>query len=194
MEFFLCGLDEAGRGPLAGPVVAGAVVLPPDFPVEILDDSKRLSAKKRSLAEEAIKQKACWGIGLVGHETIDRVNILRASLMAMRMAYAAMRAKLDSWAIRAGLAARGLEAIADGTFAPDIGCPCRAEAKADGKYPCVMAASVMAKQARDRIMVEMDALYPRYGYARHKGYPTARHVEICRKIGPSPIQRLTFKY
>ena len=190
----LCGLDEAGRGPLAGPVVASAVILPNDFPSEILNDSKRISVKKRELAEKIIKEKACWGIGIVSHTVIDEINILEASLLAMKKAYEALSIKFDAWAEGAGVSAKTICAVADGTFCPDIGCECRSEVKADAKYAPVMAASILAKTCRDAIMIEMDKRYPAYGYARHKGYPTAEHRRICREIGPSPIQRLTFRY
>ena len=195
-DILIVGFDEAGRGPLAGPVCAGAVILPPDFPVEILNDSKKLSEKKRLAAEEIIKQRACWGIGIVDHKKIDEINILQASLLAMKLAYEDLMAR----AIKKGevkwqsIFANLLSGITDGNFCPDVPFECRCEPKADGKYPPVMAASILAKTCRDRIMMEMDALYPQYGYARHKGYPTPEHKKICRKIGPSPIQRLSFKY
>jgi len=192
--FLLCGLDEAGRGPLAGPVVASAVILPDDFPRAILNDSKKLSVKKRELAEKIIKEKACWGIGIVSHTVIDKINILEASLLAMKKAYEALSVKFDAWAETEGVFAKTICAVADGTFCPDIECECRSEVKADAKYASVMAASILAKTCRDAIMIEMDKRYPAYGYARHKGCPTAEHRRICREIGPSPIQRLTFRY
>ncbi len=191
----ICGFDEAGRGPLAGPVTAGAVILPPDFPVEMLNDSKKLSEKKREAAEKIIKEKACWGIGIVDHETIDRMNILNASLYAMKLAFDMMKLKLPEWAAANGISSYSVEGIADGIYIPDVQeIECRCEPKADAKYPSVMAASIIAKVGRDSIMKEMDKLYPEYGYASHKGYPTKAHMEICRRIGPSPIQRLSFKY
>ena len=196
----VCGFDEAGRGPLAGPVTAGCVILPKDFPVEILNDSKKLSEKKREAAEKLIMEKACWGLGVVDHETIDQMNILRASMYAMSIAFQMMKAKLPDW-----LRAQKIEfdeasldsqisAITDGTSCPEVPCKCRCEPKADGKYPEVMAASIIAKVERDKMMVEFDKLYPEYGYAKHKGYPTAAHIAVCRKIGMSPIQRKTFKF
>lgn len=192
----LVGLDEAGRGPLAGPVTAGCVVLPEDFPLEILNDSKKLSEKKREAAEKLIKEKACWGFARVEHDEIDRINILQASLKAMSLAYDDMMAKLPAWleSHGANIADARTEAVVDGLHVPDISCPVRAEAKADGKYPQVMAASIIAKVGRDRIMKEYDALYPGYGYAKHKGYPTKAHRETCRTLGPSPIQRRSFSY
>ena len=193
----LAGLDEAGRGPLAGPVSAGAVVLPPDFPFEILNDSKKLSPKKRALAEKIIKEKACWAVALVSHEEIDSMNILRASMEAMRRAFSAMKEKLPLWAEKNGLSQADLSslvAIADGNTLPPVDCEVHAVVKADAKYPCVMAASILAKEERDRIMVSYDALYPGYGYAKHKGYPTKAHKAALAKLGPSPIQRKTFTY
>lgn len=197
----VCGMDEAGRGAIAGPVAAGCVVLPDDFPIKILNDSKKLSEKKRSVADKIIKEKACWGVGIVGHEVIDSINILRASMYAMSLAYNMMVKKLPEWLRAQGIALPEcgdihsfISAITDGTSNPDVPCVCRCEPKADATYPSVMAASILAKVQRDKIMVEYDALYPRYGYARHKGYPTDKHRRICREIGFSPIQRLTFKY
>lgn len=192
-EKFLVGFDEAGRGPLAGPVCAAAVILPADFPVEILNDSKKLSEKKRAAAEVIIKEKACWGIALIDHKKIDEINILEASMLAMKNAFEQMWEKLPEWAGES-VELSQLSGITDGTRCPDVPIDCRCEPKADGKYPCVMAASILAKTCRDRLMLEMDKKYPQYGYASHKGYPTKAHREVCRKIGPSPIQRLTFKY
>ncbi len=190
---FLVGFDEAGRGPLAGPVCAAAVILPDDFPIEILNDSKKLSEKKRLAAESIIKEKACWGIALVDHKTIDEINILEASMLAMKKAFEQMLERLPDWA-GGKIELSQIYGITDGTLCPDVPVECRCEPKADGKYPCVMAASILAKTCRDRLMIEMDKKYPEYGYAKHKGYPTKAHRDICRKIGPSPIQRLSFKY
>ena len=197
----MCGLDEAGRGPLAGPVTAGCVILPPDFPIEILNDSKKLSEKKRIAAEKEIMEKACWGLGVVDHETIDQINILQASLYAMKIAFQMMSAKLPGWLKTQKIdfddttdLNQFISAITDGTSCPALPCACRCEPKADGKYPCVMAASIVAKVERDKMMVEFDKLYPEYGYAKHKGYPTAAHIAVCREKGMSPIQRRTFKF
>ena len=188
------GFDEAGRGPLAGPVSAAAVILPDDFPLEILNDSKKLSEKKRLYAEEIIKEKACWGIGLVDHATIDRINILNASMLAMKIAFEVLMEKFPEWKNKNNIQDFVLKGITDGTKCPEVFIECRAEPKADANYPQVMAASILAKTCRDKIMVEMDKKYPQYGYAKHKGYPTRDHVQICREIGPSPIQRNSFKY
>ncbi|MDE5581334.1 MAG: ribonuclease HII [Treponemataceae bacterium] len=195
----IVGFDEAGRGPLAGPVSAGAVILPDDFPLDILNDSKKMSEARREKAEAVIKEKALWGFATVDHATIDRINILQASLLAMRLAFDDMLSRLDSFCDSRGFeksvfAFENLQGISDGNFCPEVPIECRAEVKADSKFPQVMAASIIAKVGRDRLMCEYDALYPEYGYARHKGYPTQAHKEICRRLGPSPIQRLTFKY
>ncbi len=182
MPALVCGLDEAGRGPLAGPVPAAAVGLPDDFPVEILNDSKKLSEKNRCAAASVILCRAvAWGIGWSWQNEIDEINILRASLAAMKRAFDALRVKPHC-------------AIADGTFCPDIGVPCTAKPKADATEHSVMAASILAKTARDRMMIRLGALYPEYGYERHKGYPTKEHRDICRRLGPSPIQRMSFRY
>lgn len=199
MDKIIVGFDEAGRGPLAGPVSAGAVILPDDFPLEILNDSKKMSEARREMAESVIKEKALWGFAVVDHATIDKINILQASLLAMRLAFEDMLLRLDAWCDSRGIeksvfALDNLQGISDGNFCPEVPIECRAVVKADSKFAQVMAASIIAKVGRDRIMKEYDAHYPEYGYARHKGYPTAAHKEACRRLGPSPIQRLTFKY
>lgn len=199
MDKIIVGFDEAGRGPLAGPVSAGAVILPDDFPLEILNDSKKMSEARREMAESVIKEKALWGFAVVDHATIDKINILQASLLAMRLAFEDMLSSLDAWCDSRGIeksvfALDNLQGISDGNFCPEVPIECRAVVKADSKFAQVMAASIIAKVGRDRIMREYDARYPEYGYARHKGYPTAAHKEACRRLGPSPIQRLTFKY
>ncbi|GHV26610.1 ribonuclease HII [Spirochaetia bacterium] len=184
----ICGLDEAGRGPLAGPVCAAAVVLPPAFPRNILGDSKALSEHKREAARTTIMEGAlAWGIGWAAHQEIDDINILQASLLAMKRAFEAMRAAYP------GLDTAGLEAIVDGLYVPDIPIPCKALVKADAQIPEVMAASILAKTARDREMERFAALYPQYGYEKHKGYPTKAHREAVLRFGPSPIQRLSFR-
>lgn len=193
------GFDEAGRGPLAGPVSAGAVILPDDFPLDILNDSKKMSEARRERAEAVIKEKALWGFATVDHATIDRINILQASLLAMRLAFDDMLSRLDAFCDSHGIeksvfALDNLQGISDGNFCPEVPIECQAVVKADSKFPQVMAASIIAKVGRDKLMREYDALYPEYGYARHKGYPTQAHKEVCRRLGPSPIQRLTFKY
>jgi ribonuclease HII len=193
------GIDEAGRGCLAGPVYAAAVILPPDFPVALLDDSKKLKVSQREEAALRIKERCispagAWGIGTASHEEIDRLNILRASLLAMERAFGAMLEKLDA-AVRAQLA----EAIVDGLHVPAILLAenphfvCRALPKADALIPGVMAASILAKTARDAEMRRLDAVYPGYGYAKHKAYATADHLAAIHRLPPSPIARRTFR-
>lgn len=191
MQKLVCGIDEAGRGPLAGPVTAAAVILDENFPIEGLNDSKKLSPKKRAKLEIEIKNHAlAYGVANASHTEIDEINILNASLLAMKRAFESMCTMLE----QKGYSKNDVEAIIDGTFCPKIDVPCRAEPKADGNYQAVMAASILAKEDRDRQMCEFDKIYPKYGYAKHKGYPTKAHREICRKKGPSPIQRKTFSY
>ena len=185
----ICGIDEAGRGPLAGPVYAAAVVLPDSFPVEILDDSKALSAPRRESAFSLIVEGAlAWSIDWAGPAEIDELNILGATFLAMRRAHEALIGRLAD----AGLAAPE-ETLVDGNRLP----PLRGEASAivggDALVPAIMAASILAKVARDLQMERFDWLYPEYGYARHKGYPTKSHRETVIALGPSPIQRSTFR-
>jgi len=178
----VCGIDEAGRGPLAGPVAAGAAMLPADFPLDILDDSKALSAARREKAYEIIVERAiAWAVAWASPEEIDELNILNASLLAMRRAYLALSRRPEL-------------VYVDGNRFPDLGRPCWPVIKGDAIVPAVMAASILAKVARDREMLRCDGLYPGYGYAKHKGYPTAEHREACRRLGPSPIQRMSFRY
>jgi ribonuclease HII len=194
-EPLVCGIDEAGRGPMAGPVTAAAVILPKGFDTSILDDSKKLTEKKRELAMREICLHAiAWHIGWASAEEIDEVNILKASLLAMKRAYEGLVAKMASVSVDGSpLESWPLSVIVDGLYCPDISSfNCRAEPRADGMYPEVMAASILAKTARDRMMVRYSWLYPEYGYERHKGYPTKDHIEALRKNGPSPIQRTTF--
>ena len=179
----LCGLDEAGRGPLAGPVCAASVILPEQFPFEILDDSKKLSPAARERTRIVIcRQAVAWGIGWASAAEIDEINIHKASLLAMKRAFEAMR--FHSPLIRA---------VADGLFVPDISIPCEPLVKADSLVPSVMAASILAKTARDRLMEYYGLFYPEYGYEKHKGYPTKAHREAILRWGPSPIQRMSFR-
>ncbi|NLK46048.1 MAG: ribonuclease HII [Treponema sp.] len=191
MRKFICGIDEAGRGPLAGPVTAAAVILNDEFLIKELDDSKKLSPKKRSKIEQQIKEKSlAYGVANATHSEIDELNILNATLLAMQRAFNNMCIMLE----KKGFCKSDVSVIVDGTFCPKIDVECCAEPKADGKYQPVMAASILAKEARDRQMCEFDKIYPEYEYARHKGYPTAAHRAICKEKGPSPIQRMTFSY
>jgi ribonuclease HII len=186
----VCGLDEAGRGPLAGPVSAGAAVLPDGFPIDALDDSKALSPRRREEAYALIVERAvAWSVAWAFPCEIDELNILAASMLAMRRAYLDVGRRLA----RAGLSPPA-EVYADGNRVPDLGRPCAAVIKGDAVVPAIMAASILAKVARDRMMERYDWLYPEYGYARHKGYPTAAHRAACRALGPSPIQRTSFNY
>jgi ribonuclease HII len=188
---YLCGLDEAGRGPLAGPVCAAAVILPDGFPLHLLADSKQLSAAQRAAARVRIREGAlAWGIGWAFPAEIDRVNILKASLLAMERAYAHLCARHSA---RGGEALPPHTAVADGLYAPALPIPCEPRVKADASVPAVMAASILAKTARDALLDLYEALYPGYGYARHKGYPTKAHREAIGRLGPSPIQRMTFR-
>ena len=199
----LCGLDEAGRGPLAGPVSAAAVILPDNFPLELLNDSKKLSPAAREKARSAICARAiAWGIGWASAAEIDEINILKASLLAMKRAFEAMTASLnESFCGSAGMISGGsgslvlskIHAVADGTFVPDIPVPCESLIKADSLVPAVMAASILAKTARDRLMEYYAVFFPGYGYEKHKGYPTKAHREAVQRLGPSPIQRLSFR-
>ena len=183
---FTCGLDEAGRGPLAGPVTAGCVVLPPEFPCEFLADSKVLTARQRDFAFRLIQERAYWGLGWCDATEIDTLNILQASLKAMSLAYADLKTRFPSVDIVA--------AIADGLFCPSIPVPCTAMIKADALEPSVSAAFILAKVARDRFMTEADSLDPRYGFAIHKGYPTLAHRRALVEYGPSPLHRASFTW
>ena len=196
---FLCGLDEVGRGPLAGPVCAAAVILPDDFPLDILNDSKKLSPAAREKARIVICTGAWgWGLGWVTAAEIDDINIHRASLLAMKRAFLAMSLGKEKAIESREKPADGIpapekiRAVADGLFIPDIPVPCDALVKADSIVPEVMAASILAKTARDRLMEYYDIFYPEYGYAKHKGYPTKAHREAILRFGPSPIQRMSF--
>lgn len=177
----ICGLDEAGRGPLAGPVTAGCVVLGEDFPVHLVKDSKALSEKQREkIFPEILCRAAAWGIGWCWPSEIDAINIHHASLLAMKRAYEEM-----------GFACG--QALVDGLFAPDLGIPCTTIVKGDAKEPAISAASILAKVARDRWMVRWSWLDERYGYEKHKGYPTALHREAIRQNGLSVIHRRSFR-
>ncbi|MBQ7905512.1 MAG: ribonuclease HII [Spirochaetaceae bacterium] len=193
MNKIICGIDEAGRGPLAGPVTAAAVILPDDFEIELLNDSKKLSEKKRNALEILIKEKCiAWSVSHISHNIIDEINILNASLLAMKNAYESLvtpNGNIFSGEVN--------KIIVDGIYFPKLNVSekieCVTKIKADATEPSVMAASILAKTARDKLMIEYSKIYPEYQYEKHKGYPTKLHKEICKKIGPSPIQRRTFK-
>ncbi|MDR0908292.1 MAG: ribonuclease HII [Spirochaetaceae bacterium] len=198
----ICGIDEAGRGPLAGPVCAAAVLLPDDFPLEVLADSKKLSEKRREKAAELIYAgAAAWGIGWASHSEIDAINILQASLLAMQRAFINLTANKDRH-LCANYTNLIDTIIVDGLYVPDLSaslkmlpltCSLQALVQADDKIPAVMAASILAKTARDKRMCEYAKEFPQYHYEKHKGYPTKEHREILAKYGPSPIQRLSFR-
>ena len=176
----VAGVDEAGRGPLAGPVVAAAVILDPAAPIAGLDDSKRLSPRRRAdLAREIRERAASWAVARVDVDVIDAINILQATMQAMREAVG----RLDP-------APR--QVLVDGNRCPDLPCPVRAVVGGDATVAAIGAASILAKVARDREMIEMDRRYPEYGFARHKGYGTQAHRDALLRLGPSPIHRLSF--
>ena len=173
----VCGVDEAGRGPWAGPVSAGAVILDPNRVPEGLNDSKKLSAKARDALELEIKSCAlAWGVGFASVDEIDELNILHATGLAMRRAVEA-------------LAVTPAFALVDGNYKFKLPCEIKTVVKGDSISASIAAASILAKTARDRLMVEMDALYPGYGFAGHKGYHAQVHVEALRTLGPCPIHR-----
>lgn len=177
----ICGVDEAGRGPLAGPVAAAAVILPRDFPRDILDDSKALDPPERTSAAAVIRARAvAWSIGWASHEEIDALNIHNATLLAMRRAVQA-------------LTVRPTQVLVDGLFCPSCGVPANAIVGGDATVPEIMAASIIAKTARDRWMEEYAGLEPAYGFDRHKGYPTPEHRRVVLAVGPSRIQRMSFR-
>jgi ribonuclease HII len=182
----VCGLDEAGRGPLAGPVSAGACVLPEDFPRELLGDSKALTARQRERAFAVIQERAFWGLGWCDAGEIDRINILQASLLAMTRALDDLRTRFPALVID--------RAVADGLHRPSVTVPCTALVRGDALEPCISAASILAKVARDRFMDEAGRQDPRYGFEIHKGYPTEAHRRALETHGPGPLHRLSFTW
>ena len=179
---YIAGIDEAGRGPLAGPVVAASVILPKDCEILYLNDSKQLSAKRRDELFDEIKQKAiAYGIGIVSQGRIDDINILQATYEAMREAIGRMSEKQNPDLL-----------LVDAVHIPDVDIKQVGIVKGDAKSVSIAAASILAKVTRDRFMVEMDKLYPEYGFASHKGYGSKSHIEAIKKYGASPIHRQTF--
>jgi ribonuclease HII len=177
---WVCGVDEVGRGPLAGPVIAAAVILDPNNPIDGLKDSKALSEEKRVELDVLIRRCAyAFAFGRAEVEEIDHINILQATLLAMQRAVAALPFPPDL-------------AYIDGNRCPQLNCRAEAIVKGDAKVPAISAASIIAKVARDREMAEWDARYPGYGLARHKGYPTPTHLRALDELGPSPIHRRSF--
>ena len=176
----VCGIDEAGRGPLAGPVVAAAVILDPARPIPGLNDSKKLSEKKRLVLAEMIRERAiAWAVAEASVEEIDRINILQASLLAMQRAVA-------------GLAVRPISALFDVNRCPQLDIPAEAIIQGDGKIASIAAASILAKTVRDAGMRVLHAQYPQYGFDRHMGYPTAAHFKALEEHGASPVHRRSF--
>lgn len=177
---WICGVDEAGRGPLCGAVVAAAVILDPDRPIDGLNDSKKLSSRQRERLAVLIRERAhAWGVGEAGVEEIDRLNILHATMLAMQRAVAALTRQPD-------------RVVIDGNRSPDLPYPCEAIVKGDASEPAIAAASILAKTVRDGQMLALDRLYPKYGFARHKGYPTADHLLALREYGVLACHRKTF--
>lgn len=176
----VCGIDEAGRGPLAGTVVAAAVILDPARPIAGLNDSKKLSAARREALAPEIREKAlAWCVAEASVAEIDRLNILHATMLAMQRAVA-------------GLAVAPERALVDGNRCPKLEVPAEAVVKGDGKVACIAAASILAKTARDAAMLDLHRLYPDFGFDRHMGYPTADHLARLQQHGPSPVHRRSF--
>jgi ribonuclease HII len=174
----VCGVDEAGRGPWAGPVCAAAVILKPRSVPKGVDDSKKLTAKRREALEAEIKQAAlAWGVGFASHEEIATLNIVQATGLAMRRAIESM-------------AVQPVFALVDGNYAFDLPCPVKTVVKGDAISASIAAASILAKTARDRLMGEMDAVHPGYDFASHKGYRAQIHADALLRLGPCPIHRL----
>ncbi len=175
-----CGVDEAGRGPLAGPVFAAAVILDPERPIEGLQDSKKLTAKRRDALADQIKSKAlAWSIAQCSEDEIDQLNILQASMLAMKRAVE-------------GLSVTPELALIDGNRCPNLNVPAEAIIKGDSKVKAISAASILAKTARDAVCLEMHEKYPEYAFDRHKGYPTALHLERLREHGVSSVHRKSY--
>jgi ribonuclease HII len=176
----LAGVDEVGRGPLAGPVVAAAVILDADAPIEGLRDSKALTARRREVLADVIRERALsWSVGRADVEEIDRLNILQASLLAMRRAVEGLKFTPEG-------------VLVDGRHCPSLSLPVQAVVGGDDRVPAISAASILAKVVRDHEMVECDRRYPGYGFARHKGYATRAHLQALRRLGASPLHRRSF--
>jgi len=177
----ICGVDEAGRGPLAGPVSAAAVILDPAYPIAGLADSKKLSEKQRDLLAPIIRERAlAWAVAYAEVEEIDTLNILQATLLAMRRAVLA-------------LSIQPHQVLVDGLYCPQTGIPSEAIVKGDSKVAAISAASILAKTARDELMLKLHMRYPQYGFDGHKGYPTAAHVAALREHGVSEVHRQSFR-
>jgi ribonuclease HII len=176
----IAGVDEVGRGPLAGPVVAAAVILDPQQPIAGLADSKQLTERQRERLAELIREHAlAWALGRAEVAEIDRINILQASLLAMQRAVEALSISPH-------------QALVDGNRLPRLSCPAQAIVGGDRTLAAISAASIIAKVARDREMVELDGVHPGYGLAQHKGYPTKQHLEALQRLGVTPLHRRSF--
>ena len=176
----VCGIDEAGRGPLAGPVCAAAVILPEGCEIEGINDSKKLTEKKREALYDVIIEKAvAYGIATADEKEIDEINILQATYLAMNRVFQKLGVKPDM-------------ALVDGNRDPKLGIPTQTIVKGDARSMSIAAASILAKVTRDRFMLEMDKKYPEYQFAKHKGYGTKLHYEMLTEYGPSEIHRMTF--
>ena len=181
---WVCGVDEAGRGPLAGAVVAGAVVLDPENPITGLKDSKKLSAARREFLFEQIQLKAkAWGIGEASPTEIDEINILQATMLAMRRAIEDLTTRLGGWPDKA---------LIDGNRCPELPISAEAIVKGDTKEPAISAASILAKVTRDRQMMALHELHPQYGFAQHMGYPTEAHFAALKEFGACDQHRRSF--
>lgn len=182
LDGLVCGVDEAGRGPLAGPVVAAAVILDPNNPIDGLNDSKKLSARRRERLKAEICAKALtWAVAEASVEEIDTINILHASMLAMQRAVDA-------------LSVRPIRALIDGNRCPKLACEVEAVVGGDGKIEAIAAASILAKTTRDAGMSNLHLCYPQYGFDRHMGYPTALHLRALQEHGPSPVHRRSFSH
>lgn len=181
---WVCGVDEAGRGPLVGSVVAGAVVLDPLNPIEGLRDSKKLTAARREFLYEQILNKAkAWGVGEASAQEIDQINILQATMLAMRRAIEDLTIKLGSWPDKA---------LIDGNRCPELPIPAQAIVKGDAKEPAISAASIIAKVTRDKQMMQLHQHHPQYGFAQHMGYPTEAHFAALQEFGACEQHRRSF--
>lgn len=187
---YICGVDEAGRGPLAGPVVAGACILNRNEEILFLNDSKKLSEKRReALFPEIMEKSVAYGIGIAGPETVDEINILQATYKAMREAISMCSYSLSK---KMGIEIKPDLLLNDAVNIPDIDIKQIAIVHGDARSLSIAAASVLAKVTRDKMMLKYDEEYPEYGFAKHKGYGTRQHIEALKKYGPSPIHRRTF--
>ena len=181
---WICGVDEAGRGPLVGAVVAGAVVLDPSNPIAGLKDSKKLTPARREFLYEQIMEKAkAWGVGQASPAEIDDINILQATMLAMRRAVEDLAIRLGAWPDKA---------LIDGNRCPELPIPAEAIIKGDAKEPAISAASIIAKVTRDRQMQALDKIHPQYGFAQHMGYPTEAHFAALKEFGACDEHRRSF--